>query len=83
MKKLRGSMLKLVKTFSHYCLSLFDCYIHVKVFRCFPCCPGGYLYKLMRLIVKPSDINVFHTVKITDVYKSCQVGIAKNIYKKK
>lgn len=66
MKKLRGLMPELIKTFSQNRFGLFDCCVHVKVFRCFVCCPGGYLYKLMRFIVKPSDINVFHTVMITD-----------------
>jgi hypothetical protein len=78
MKKLRGFMLKLIKTFSHYCLSLFDCCIHIKVFSSFPCGPGGYLNKLMRFIIKPSDINVFHTVKISDCIQDCQVVITEN-----
>lgn len=70
MKKLRGLMLELIKTFSQNRFSLFNCRVHVKVFRCFVCCSCRNLNKLMSLIVKPSDINVFHIDKISEVYKA-------------
>ena len=82
MKKLRGLMPELIKTFSQYCFSLFDRCRHIKVFSVHRYRSCGYLNKLMSLIVKPSDINVFHAVKISQCILICQVGIAENNCKK-